>query len=182
MHVANYIGQRSRLEALTALECQDQILAVVGGPDFGKSWLLEWLTVHHKASTRVLRIAMDHPQRTPTPRSVMMMCAEQLNLQHFEAFRLETLGLPVARAVIQDVSVQGNNNVITAAASGGHEDQLALAAALTHSCAEGLRNAAAARGGPIIICLDGLRRDDWLCIDWLEVSFLGKLQGSGLCA
>ncbi len=174
MPIANYHDERDELAKLVT-SGPPRAIYVKGDEDYGKSCIVSWLRGKVADQARVVVVDLAPPQRSMTPDLVMRICAQELGWEHFQLFRTESERLtPRRQAAVENVTVNGSFNTITASAGSTIEDQLALAIELTGPFLKCLEEAAG-RHPAIILCLDGYDRDAKLMSGWLELSLLPGL-------
>jgi len=174
MTIANYHVERQELARLATAGAPTAIY-LKGDEDYGKSFVVAWLEQEVAAKARVVVVDLAPPQRSMTPDLVMRVVAQELGWEHFQSFRAEAERLaPRRQATVENVTVNGSFNTITASAGSTIEDQLALAIELTGPFLECLKVATKAHAA-VTLCLDGYDRDARLIGGWLELSLLPGL-------
>jgi hypothetical protein len=174
--IANYAPHRDALAALLQQPCGQPLLFITGEKDYGKTWLLSWFQTELGDQCRFLKFDLAAPQKLFSPSFIMRKCSEAIGKENFPNFEHEAKVYNRSRvAVVQDVHIRGDNNVVTAEVGTTPQEQLLVALDLTNIFVEDLKKIAA-RDPPVIFVFDHVDSPGQLISDWLYDGLIPALR------
>jgi len=156
--------------ALLESTCERPVFFIQGDQHYGKTWLLQWFQTELGATSSLATV--DLAIKLTEPKIILSSFAALLGKSKFAKFsaRARQMGA-TGSAVIKDVEIVGDNNVVSATAPGETaEDKLFAAMELTGEFVEDLKRLSYSR--PIILVLDGYDQNVASISSWLTRSLI----------
>jgi hypothetical protein len=174
--IANYSSHQQSLVMLLDASCGRPLLFIRGDKDFGKTWLLKWFRAEVGARYTVIPFDLAAQQELLSPSLILRKCSDALGSNHFSNFETEVQVYKRSRnAVIQNVEVKGDHNVVNAAIGETLQDQLLVAMDLTKIFIADLKKLASLQQ-PIVFMFDHYDRASQLISGWLAESLIPALR------
>jgi len=173
--IANYTSHQQSLITLLEASCGRPLFFIRGEKDHGKTWLLKWFRAELGQRCAVVAFDLAARQELLSPSLILRRCADELGGEHFTAFQQEAQVYNRSRSVvIQNVKIDGNQNVVTGDAGETLQEQVLVALDLTRIFVADLKKLAPR--APVIFLFDHFDAAGKLIAGWLFEGLIPALR------